>query len=141
MNFNIKKEKIFIILERYTEELIFVLFFTLSAMHLDFSVMISNYQLIIMFVIFRAAGKLGGTIAGGKLSGASKSVRKYTVGGLIPQGGIVIGLALIIRQNPAFVNISDIILNVIIGSTIIHEIIGPILSKSALNRAGEIIEA
>lgn len=141
VNFNVKKEKIFIILERYTEELIFVLFFTLSAMHLDFSVMISNYQLIIMFVIFRAAGKLGGTIAGGKLSGASVSVRKYTVGGLIPQGGIVIGLALVIRQNTAFFNISDIILNVIIGSTIIHEIIGPIVSKSALNRAGELIES
>ncbi|HQV34510.1 MAG TPA: cation:proton antiporter, partial [Calditrichia bacterium] len=38
VNYSYKKEKVFNILERYTEELIFVLFFTLSAMHLDFSV-------------------------------------------------------------------------------------------------------
>jgi hypothetical protein len=60
------------------------------------------------------------------------------VGGLIPQGGIVIGLALVIKQNSAFSSISDIILNVIIGATIIHEIIGPVISKYALEKAGEI---
>jgi len=138
VNNNIKKEKIFKILERYTEELILVLFFTLSAMHLDFSVMISNYLFIIIFVVFRSIGKFTGTMVGAKLSNSSLSVQKYTVGGLIPQGGIVIGLALVIKQNPAFNSISDIILNVIIGATIIHEIIGPVVSKMALEKAGEI---
>lgn len=139
VNNNIQREKIFKILERYTEELILVLFFTLSAMHLDFSVMVSNYLFIIIFVVFRSIGKFTGTIVGAKLSKASLSVQKYTVGGLIPQGGIVIGLALIIKQNPAFNSISDILLNVIIGATIIHEIIGPVISKIALKKAGEII--
>lgn len=138
VNYNIKKERIFKILERYTEELIFVLFFTISAMHLDFSVMALHFSFIIMFVVFRALGKLGGTLAGGKITRSRKSVQKYTAGGLIPQGGIVIGLALVIRQNPSFNAISDIILNVIIGATIIHEIIGPLLSKLALEKAGEI---
>ncbi len=50
VNYSIKKEKIFKILERYTEELIFVLFFTISAMHLSFSVLISNYPFIIIFL-------------------------------------------------------------------------------------------
>jgi Kef-type K+ transport system membrane component KefB len=138
VNFNQKREKIFKILERYTEELIFVLFFTISAMHLNFSVLISNYLLIIFFVVFRALGKFTGTIAGGKISNSTSIVQKYTAGGLIPQGGIVIGLALVVRQNPAFSSISDIIINVIIGATIIHEISGPIICKFALKRAGEI---
>ena len=138
VNFNIKKDKIFKILERYTEELIFVLFFTISAMHLDFSVLVSNYLFILMFVVFRSAGKYCGTFLGGKLSRSSPAVQKYAAGGLIPQGGIVIGLALIIKQNTNFSSVSDIILNVVIGATIIHEIIGPVISKFALVKAGEI---
>lgn len=138
INYNSRKDKIFQILERYTEELIFVLFFTLSAMHLDFSVMAANALLIFLFIVFRALGKLSGTVLGGKVANASPAVQKYTAGGLLPQGGIVIGLALVIKQNPEFNTISDIILNVIIGATIIHEIIGPLMSKFALVKAGEI---
>jgi len=138
VNFSCRKEQIFRILERYTEELIFVLFFTISAMHLDFSVMASHFLFIILFVAFRAAGKFSGTMAGGKLSRASRKVQRFTAGGLIPQGGIVIGLALVIKQNPAFESISDVLLNVIIGATIIHEIIGPLLARFVLQRAGEI---
>ena len=65
-------------------------------------------------------------------------VKKYVAGGLIPQGGIVVGLALLIKQNAAFDSISDIIISVIVGATIIHEIIGPVLSKIMLKKAGEI---
>lgn len=138
VNFSLKKEVVFKILERYTEEFIFVLFFTISAMHLNFSVLISNYMFIILFVVFRTTGKYCGTFLGGKLSKASPAILKYAAGGLIPQGGIVIGLALIIKQNPVFHSVSDIILNVVLGATIIHEIIGPITSKFALQKAGEI---
>lgn len=138
VNYNEKKEKIFKMLERYTEELIFILFFTISAMHLDFSVLAANFMFIIMFVIFRFLGKFTGTAVGGKLSKASPKVQKYAAGGLIPQGGIVIGLALLIKQNAVFSSISDIILNVIVGATILHEIIGPLFAKYALVKAGEI---
>ena len=138
VNYNPKSEKIFKILERYTEELIFVLFFTLSAMHLNLGVLESNWLFILLFVIFRASGKFTGTFIGGKLSKASHAVKRFTAGGLIPQGGIVIGLALVIRQNPELGTMSDIILNVVIGATIIHEIIGPLASKFALQKAGEI---
>ncbi len=138
VNFNIKRDKIFKILERYTEEIILVLFFTISAMHLDLSVLLSNYLFIFMFVIFRSLGKYSGTFLGGRISKSSATVQKYTAGGLIPQGGIVIGLALLVKQNAAFGSFSDIILNVVIGATVIHEIIGPIISKFALKKAGEI---
>ena len=138
VNFNIKKDKIFKILERYTEEIIFILFFTISAMHLDFSVLVSNYLLILIFVVFRFTGKYCGTFLGGKISKSSLAVQKYAAGGLIPQGGIVIGLALIVKQNPTFSSVSNVILNVVIGATIIHEIIGPIIAKFALEKAGDI---
>jgi len=56
VNFNKNREKIFSILERYTEEMIFVLFFTISGMLLDFYVLSTAYMVIIFFVLFRTVG-------------------------------------------------------------------------------------
>jgi Kef-type K+ transport system membrane component KefB len=137
-NFNPKRNLIFKILERYTEELIFVLFFTLSSMQLNFSVLFTYIILVVFFVIFRTIGKVLGTVTGAALAKSPVEVRKYTAGGLIPQGGIVVGLALLIKQNTAFGNISDIIISIIIGATVIHELIGPVLSEMAMKKAGEI---
>ena len=138
VNFNHLRERIFKMLERYIEELIFVLFFTLSGMHLNFSVLHTSLIFILFFVVFRFTGKVLGTFVGATLSKSSHVIRRYVAGGLIPQGGIVIGLALIIKQNPSFSSISDIVLSVIIVATVIHELIGPIFAKMALKRAGEI---
>ncbi|MBO8136567.1 MAG: cation:proton antiporter [Desulfotomaculum sp.] len=138
VNYNILRDKIFKILERYIEQLIFVLFFVISSMNLDFSVLKTSFALILGFVVFRGLGKLAGSRLGAVIAKSPEEVKKYTVGGLIPQGGIVIGLALVIKQNPAFSGIADIILNIIIGATVIHELIGPILAKRGLKLAGEI---
>ncbi len=138
VNFNVKHERIFKVLERYTEELIFVVFFTISGMLLNFTVLAQYLALALLFAVFRAAGKFAGTYAGAVISHAPAKVRKYTGAGLIAQGGIVIGLALVIKQNPAFSAIGDIILSLTIGTTVIHEFIGPVFAKFALERAGEI---
>jgi len=138
VNFNKMRKKIFEILERYTEELIFVLFFTISAMHLKFSVFTSSFILVLFFVLFRTIGKFTGSKIGAYISKSPTNVRKYVSGGLIPQGGIVIGLALLIKQNNSFNQIADIIISIIIGATIIHEFIGPVISKFSLKKAGEI---
>jgi len=140
VNFNKMREKIFKILERYTEELIFVLFFTISGMHLKFSVLSTSYILILFFILFRALGKVTGSKLGAHIAKSSTNVKKYVAGGLIPQGGIVIGLALLIKQNNAFDQIADIIISIIIGATVIHELIGPIIAKISLRKAGEIKE-
>jgi len=140
VNFNKMRDKIFKILERYTEELIFVLFFTISAMHLKFSVLSTSYILILFFVVFRTIGKVAGSKLGAHLAKSSKNVKKYVAGGLIPQGGIVIGLALLLKQNNSFDQIADIIISVIIGATIIHELVGPVIAKISLKKAGEIKE-
>jgi CBS domain-containing protein len=66
-------------------------------------------------------------------------VRRYTGLGLIPQGGIVIGLALMVQANPAFSEISDSIINIVIGATVIHELVGPITVKLGLRLSGEIL--
>jgi NhaP-type Na+/H+ or K+/H+ antiporter len=137
-NFNKQSNQIFKIIERYTEELIFLFFFILSGLHLDITSIPSAGFLIAVFVILRITGKYFGTRLGAAWGRAPKEVQKYTAGGLIPQGGIVIGLALLISKNPNFSQISDTLLAVVMGSAIFHEIIGPLTAIRALKKAGEV---
>lgn len=138
VNFHPERQKIFHMLERYTEELIFLLFFTLSAMHLDFAFSGATYLLILVFVAFRALGKYLGVYVGAGISGLDKTVKKYAAGGLIPQGGIVIGLALMVQNKPEFAEMAGILMNTVMGATVIHEIIGPLCTKFVLKKSGDI---
>ncbi len=138
VNTNPRRVRIFGVLERYTEQLVFVLFFTLSGMHLKFPALFAAFGLVLLFVLLRALGKFSGTALGALLGRAPSKVRRYAAGGLIPQGGIVIGLALLMKQNPAFDAFSDILISLVIGTAVIHELVGPMLAKRALKKAGEL---
>jgi len=138
VNFGSSRDRIFRLLEEYFEPLIFVLFFTISGMLLDIPVLIKYFPLVLLFVVFRSIGKLGGAYIGATVGRAPRSVRKYAGWGLIPQGGIVIGLALVLQRNATFDELSGILLSVIIGATVLHELIGPLTSKLALQKAGEL---
>ena len=137
-NFNPLSETIFGIIERYTDELIFVIFFTLSGLHLNLSSISGSYILIIIYIIARIFGKFTGVFVGSVATKSSPKVRKYTAGGLIPQGGIVIGLALILTSDPIYKESASMIMGIVIGAALIHEIIGPIFSRLSLKKAGEI---
>jgi Kef-type K+ transport system membrane component KefB len=125
-------------LERYTEELIFALFFTLSGMLLDLAMIETMFGLIIGFIFLRGSGKWLGSRVGAILSRAPQKIRRHLFWGLLPQGGIVIGLALLLKSNPDFSEVADTVMSVTLGATVIHEIIGPLLAKRALQQAGEI---
>ena len=138
VNFNGDSKRIFSLLERYTEELIFVLFFTISGMKLDLSVMLTVLPFIFLFVALRATGKFTGVFVGATLSHADKKIKRYAGFGLFPQGGIVIGLTLIVQSNAEFKPIANIIMAIVIGATVIHELFGPVFARIALKKAGEI---
>lgn len=139
-NWNPLSKKIFKLIERYTDELIFVIFFTLSGLHLQLASITGSYLLIVIYIVARMLGKFAGVYTGAALVKASSPVRKFTAGGLIPQGGIVIGLALLLAKNPIYKDSASLIMGVVIGAALIHEIIGPILSRFSLNKAGELGE-
>lgn len=64
-------------------------------------------------------------------------MKKYAIGGL-PQGGIIIGLALSLDEFPAFDTFKDLIISIVIGAVIIQELSTPLMIKRALKKAGEI---
>ena len=138
VNFSRYRDSVFKLVERYTDELVFVLFFTISAMHLDFGLVSTAAIPVLCFVALRYIGKTTGTLIGGGMSGFSGHDSIRTSLGLIPQGGIVIGLALSLAARPEFNMLSHTLIAVVIGATIIHEISGPLLAVTAIRAAGEI---
>ncbi|WP_462319002.1 cation:proton antiporter [Marinilabilia sp.] len=138
VNYNKQRDEIFGLVERYTEELIFVIFFTLSGLHLDISLLSGNSALVVFFIIARAVGKYTGIWGVSSFIDVPSQVKKYTSGGLLPQGGIVIGLALLVSKEEIFKEFSTLIMTVVIGTAIIHELLGPVISKLSLKKAGEI---
>jgi len=133
-----KQNIIFRIIERYTEDLVFLIFFLFSGLNLDIATIPQATLLIAMYVLLRTLGKFIGANVGARIAGADQTIQKYTAGGLIPQGGIVIGLVLSIYQRPLFGDVADLLLTTTMGATIVHELIGPIGAKYSLIKSGEI---
>jgi len=137
VNWSAKKNQIFRVTDSIME-LAFVIFFVISGMRLDITVLVHAILISLIFVFLRALGKFVGVYVGASLGNTSRKVRKYTFGGLIPQGGIVVGLSLVFVSKPEFSLYGPLIVSIIIGSVVIHEIVGPIASRLALKAAGEI---
>ncbi|MEA3372613.1 MAG: cation:proton antiporter [Campylobacterota bacterium] len=123
--------------DNHIVEIVFMLFFILSAMHLELSALLSLPAAVVAYVLLRMIGKVGGTYVGGRISGADDDVQRYLGMALVPQAGVAIGLALSIQDHSGFESFAPTILNIVIATTIIHELIGPFMTRYALIRAKE----
>lgn len=119
------------------EVIIFAMFFTLAGAHFDLGVIKTAGILAVVITLARFLGKFVGAKLGGAVSHAPAEVRKYLGFGLFPIAGVTIGLAMLIREHQAFSNIASIMINAILASVIINEIIAPPLTKYAIFKAGE----
>jgi Kef-type K+ transport system membrane component KefB len=114
----------------------FVLFFTIAGASLDLSILATVGAVGVAYVFARAGGKFLGTWFGAKVMKAEKQVTKYMGFAMLPQGGISIGLSVIVRQElPAY---AMAITTIIMFSVLIYETSGPIFAKIAIKKAGEI---
>ena len=115
---------------------IYVLFFVVSGAGLNISLIPQIGLVGLIYVFARVAGKLFGAFIGAKIMKADKKVSRYLGPALIPQAGVAIGLTIFAKT--AVPQYYEQIRTVILCSTMIYELVGPILSKSALKHAGEI---
>ena len=120
------------------EETVFVVFFTLAGAHFDPSVFTSHTDLIAAYFGARLVGKVGGAALGARLVGAPTTVVRWIGPGLIPQAGVAVGLALTLVHHPVFAEASSVVLNVVLATTIVNELVGPVITRFALQRAGEL---
>ena len=123
--------------DKHLKDIIFLLFFTISAMHLNFYFLLNMPWVIAVYVLFRIIGKITGVWVGAKITGATPHVKNYLGLALFPQAGIAIGLAFSLYHEPGFEMMASIILNVILATTLVHELVGPIFTKYVLKKSGE----
>jgi len=129
------RDRVLSVVDRLTPP-IFVSFFTISGADLKLSVLRQVGLLGVGYVIFRIVGKIIGSYIGAKWTKAPATVQKYLGLTLVPQAGVAIGLSLLAEKSLPGMGVA--LRNIILGSTVIYELIGPVIAKQALLMAGEI---
>jgi Kef-type K+ transport system membrane component KefB len=122
---------------------LFIAFFVVAGAHLRVDLLPSLGLLGLVYLIARMGGKVSGAFAGAVIARAPAPVRSNIGFGLLSQVGIAIGLSLVVAQefgpmNGEGASLALTVINVLLGTTIITEIVGPLLTRYGLQRAGEI---
>lgn len=124
--------------ERWTPPL-FMLFFVISGAQFNFSILKEVGAVGIIYLLMRSFGKYFGARLGCRIAGAEKTVRNFLGITLLPQAGVAIGMAqLSLTVVPEY---GEQIRAVVLCATLVYELVGPLLTKIALQKAGEIQKA
>ena len=123
--------------DRWTAPL-FVLFFVISGAELDLSVFRDWVAVLVgvVYIIFRSTGKILGASVSSKLTKCSPTIQKWLGITLLPQAGVALGMSVTVstQLGPD----GAVIRSIVLFSVLIYELVGPMLTKFALTKAGEI---
>jgi Kef-type K+ transport system membrane component KefB len=134
--------------------LLFIMFFTLAGANLHVSALPSLGLLGILYIFARSAGLIGGSRLGAMFGHVEPKIKKWVGLGILSQAGVAIGLALIVKYEFAGLGkvvetvngvditsgdqLGTVVITTVTATCIFFEIIGPVLTKIALTKAGEI---
>ena len=111
--------RVFLTINHFTPP-IYVLFFTLAGASLDLSVLLKVGAMGVAYIFARAGGKMIGAWLGAKAVNAPPAVTNYLGLALLPQGGVSIGLSVLVRQ--MLPENSVAITTIIMFSVLIYEV-------------------
>ena len=122
--------------DRWTAPL-FVLFFVLSGAELELSVFTNLLMVLVgvVYIISRSIGKCGGAFISAKIAGCNDNIVKYLGITLLPQAGVALGMAMKAKE---FGDIGEMIATITLFAVLIYELVGPMMTKMALLKAGDI---
>ena len=117
---------------------LFIFFFVISGAELELSVFgeFTTMLIGIIYVLSRAAGKYFGAYAGCKITNQNKKVTQNLGIALFPQAGVALGMCI---TASALEGDGETIRNIVLFAIFVYEIFGPMLTKGALKRAGDIV--
>ena len=138
------------VMDRFTSP-VYMLFFVISGASLDLTIFFNGDGLMVLlialtYIVFRVIGKWGGAFAGATITRCEPQVKKYLGFALVPQAGVAIGLSTTAYKlfsqysDPNMQRTGALILAIILTSTLIYELFGPMVAKFALKKAHEIPE-
>ncbi|WDE97427.1 cation:proton antiporter [Lentisphaera profundi] len=114
---------------------VLVLFFVLAGATLQIDSLAEVGPLLIFYVLFRFLAKLMSGWLGAKLAGSNAPTRRWIGLALTPQAGVAMGMVLIAVNR--FPQQGTTVLPVILASTVIFELTGPILTRLAISREAQ----
>lgn len=138
------------VMDRFTSP-IYMMFFVISGASLDLTIFFNSDGLLVLaialiYIVFRVVGKWGGAYIGASITRCEPQVKKYLGFALVPQAGVAIGLSTtayrLFSANPSeeCQKAGALILAIILTSTLVYELIGPMVAKFAFKKAHEIPE-
>lgn len=123
--------------EKWTVPL-YATFFVLSGAQLDMNVF--GYPVIMLigvaYIVTRSIGKYFGALGSSAMMRCDGRVRKYLGITLLPQAGVALGM--VVNAQVLGASMGATIRNIILFSVMVYELAGPMMTKWALARAGEI---
>ena len=129
-------------MDRWTGPLM-VLFFVISGAGLELSVF-GDWTIVlagVIFILVRSVGKIEGSKLSAKFTHCEPTVQKFLGITLLPQAGVSLGMSLVAVQTMTALGhpeTGSVIRNISLFAVLIYELVGPLLTKMALDAAGEI---
>jgi len=124
--------------DRWTVPL-FALFFVISGAELELSVFTSLaiVGIGVLYIVSRSLGKYFGSYLSAKVAGCKPNICKYLGITLLPQAGVALGMTITAAEE--LPEHGSIIRNIVLFAVLVYELVGPLLTKIALTRAGDIV--
>lgn len=118
---------------------LYTAFFVLSGAELQLDAFrhASMVLIGIVYIVFRCLGKYFGSRESARAMHGDSHVVKYLGITLFPQAGVALGMVRVAQAIGG--TEADVIRNVILFSVMIYELVGPSMTRKALEKAGEII--
>ncbi len=126
--------------DKWTSPLL-LLFFVISGAELELSVF-TDWMIVlvgIVYVVVRALGKYFGAKASSSLMKCEPVINKYLGITLFPQAGVALGMSLTVIADGTLGASGELVRNITLFAVLIYELVGPMLTKIALTKAGEIV--
>ncbi len=123
--------------EKWTSPLMAV-FFVISGAGLELNVFADGLIVLIgvVYIVMRCIGKYFGARVSAKLTHCSPKVRKYLGITLFPQAGVALGMCATAMSLGAQ---GALIRNITLFAILIYELVGPMLTRMALTKSGDIV--
>lgn len=131
-----KDKELYKQVERFSPPILSI-FFVVSGMNLDINSFSTLGIIGVAYFVIRIVGKYLGAYLGCVIAKTTKEVTNYLGLALIPQAGVAIGLAFL-GQRILPESMGNMLLTIILSSSVLYELIGPACAKIALIRSGSI---
>ena len=125
--------------DKWTSPLL-ALFFVISGAELELGVFadIAIVGIGVVYILFRCVGKYFGAYISAVATKCEPQICKYLGITLFPQAGVALGMCGIVASSTDFGNQGALIRNITLFAVLIYELVGPLMTRQALTKAGEI---